>query len=513
MFWWYQLLKETKNIYAILFWISLMMINPFFYGRIVDGQVNVYLASAGMILYVALLKWFFEKPNFKKAIFAGLFSLFLTLTTIHTAYFIALACCVFFMVYSIGSNQRWKIIKYGIILGIVTIGVNVFWAGPIVKGYFIHKTESIITTERLSPTINNGVVNLSDFIESFWDIQRKAFETTPWTYGVYANVLMMKGYWGERVKARFLPSQGINQQYAILMILMGGIILLGIWTHIFSRTAQERLSNYTMLILWCCGFILSLWISQNNIFTPVNTLLYDHLPLYTWFRDPQKWSIFLIIAYGYFGWYGVKKIYDSIQGLRSKTFIMIAILVLPILYTPNMLLWFNQQLIVKHFPPEWIEMRDYLQENVTITSQCENQKVWKSGCYTFLYFPWHGYMSLQWLRKIVYSDIVNNITQHNLVGDNMEMKLIYTQSERKESKIIEHYIAPAWWTLRNKNEEWKKQELIAFKKDISDLGIQYIILLQEADFLFYKSFLDAMVQEGALKKEKENRMIVLYRLQ
>lgn len=99
------------------------------------------------------------------------------------------------------------------------------------------------------------------------------------------------------------------------------------------------------------------------------------------------------------------------------------------------------------------------------------------------------------------------------MGDNMEMKLIYTQSERKESKIIEHYIAPAWWTLRNKNEEWKKQELIAFKKDISDLGIQYIILLQEADFLFYKSFLDAMVQEGALKKEKENRMIVLYRLQ
>jgi len=56
----YYLVKETKNIYAILFCITLLVVNPFFYGRIMDGQVNVYLVSALFVWFVYFLKQAFQ---------------------------------------------------------------------------------------------------------------------------------------------------------------------------------------------------------------------------------------------------------------------------------------------------------------------------------------------------------------------------------------------------------------------------------------------------------------------
>ncbi|MEI6711887.1 MAG: hypothetical protein WCK88_07070 [bacterium] len=95
----YQLLKKTKNIYAILFGTSLLFINPFFYGRILDGQDNVYLVSVGCVWLLYFLKQVFEKQGYKYSIITGIFSLLLVWTSLYSVYFIALACCVFSVTY------------------------------------------------------------------------------------------------------------------------------------------------------------------------------------------------------------------------------------------------------------------------------------------------------------------------------------------------------------------------------------------------------------------------------
>gem|GEM_PF-4501080 len=71
---------------------------------------------------------------------------------------------------------------------------------------------------------------------------------------------------------------------------------------------------------------------------------------------------------------------------------MIFLVSVPLISTPLMLFGFMGQLEPKHFPQEWIDVRQYF-KNVTPTKTCPNKKVTKR-CYTFLYLPWYEYISL-----------------------------------------------------------------------------------------------------------------------
>ncbi len=139
---------------------------------------------------------------------------------------------------------------------------------------------------------------------------------------------------------------------------------------------------------------MALGVEPGTPFRPIVQILHEYLPLYGGFREPQKWSMLLIIAYAYFGAYGISEFFMHLQKFRLRTLIMLFCISIPIISTPLMLFGFFGQLKPRHFPSEWRDAREYLQ-TVKPTETCENRDI-TGRCFTILYFPWHSYIGLRW---------------------------------------------------------------------------------------------------------------------
>gem|GEM_PF-3182820 len=111
----YYISKDTKNVYAILFCITMLCVNPFFYGRIMDGQINVYLASAMFVWFIYFLKKSFQTQLMRYAILLGAMTLFLAMTSLYALYLSAFSYGVFWLVYFFGSHTKKKLLKKALI--------------------------------------------------------------------------------------------------------------------------------------------------------------------------------------------------------------------------------------------------------------------------------------------------------------------------------------------------------------------------------------------------------------
>ena len=96
-----------------------------------------------------------------------------------------------------------------------------------------------------------------------------------------------------------------------------------------------------------------------------------------------------------------------------------------------------------------------------------------------------------------------------LFADNLEIRNIYTDSNRLESKIIEKYIWP-WWDFRVENIS--DQKIKEFINDLKWIWVYNILLFKEADYKLYEDFLEQIKEKWYIKIEKENKMIILYKI-
>jgi len=167
--WWYLLLKNINNKYSILFWVFLLIFNPFLYSRFLDGQINIYLSYSLYPLFFYFLINTYKTFSYKNTFILWFFTLFLCLTSIHNAIFLFFIFLIFSIFY---LKQTW--IKNILKIWLVVLVFNITWILP----FFV--------------TNEANKFELSTQIENFDEKHFEAFQTISSDKNVYINTLSMK---------------------------------------------------------------------------------------------------------------------------------------------------------------------------------------------------------------------------------------------------------------------------------------------------------------------------------
>ena len=491
--WIFLLLKDKndkkRNIW-ILFAVLLLICNPFLYARFLDGQINIYLSYSLYPLFFYFIKNVLEKYTHKRVTIVWLWSLLLCLTSIHNAVFIFFIGVIFSLFYIkwIGIKKIWTI-------AMSLILCNTLWVIP----FFFFKHDKF---------------ELSKQIDNFWIENQEAFKTQWTKTSIYGNTLSLHWYWWESQK-RFVTTSSVNDKYKRLFFVLFLIVL--IWIYARIRAKKFWSFEQSLLAFAILSYILSLWVSWNNFFSPISSFLYEYFPMYKWLREPQKWIIFLVIFYAYFGAFWIIFIKEKLSkiplDIYTRNIVLYCIIFVPVFYSFQTLWWFSGQVSIHQYPEKWAEVKNILTQKSSIknTDTCLYLLEKKSNkCYETLSLPWHSYIHVKFTQKVVWWWIVRYFWDNIMIADNLEYAGIYSQSTRPESKIIEKYIWPWGYFKDTENIEGKFYE--EFITDLQWLWIKNILFLKEADYKWYKEFLDKLEEESLINITKENDMIILYKV-
>lgn len=485
----YTLLEGKTKLWAYFVGI-LLIFNPYVYAHILDGQVGVVASISMLVFFFHFLSRFFEQRSYKNLLIASIFGAFSMMWTPHTLFFVFWSLLLFFIADSIKTRRILCNLKYLVFASIVILLLNgnwilgnIFWNGSMIE---------LI-----------GQVSREHF---------QVFSTAAWDTNLYFNTLTLHGFWWES-QGRYVSTYAHNLYWQILFLFLFFIISVGIYTRLRNAPENEKQRNYAFFVLWVIAYILALWISHGNIFTFITQFLYDHIPLYTGLREPQKWSWVLLIVYAYFGGYGVQ--YITSHPFITKGYpraIAWILMLLPVLSTPTMLAGFYGQLFVVDYPKEWYDIREQFAQSGSVTpyENCTYKNEQKSlQCYQILSLPWHQYIGFGFARKIIANPTEWFFAPVKILqGDNMEIGDIYTQSIRPESRIVEKYIWP--------NGIWRDgisdSESSEFIRDMKWLGISEILLLKESDFGKYEEYLLQLEKIKKIETINDNARLRLFRI-
>lgn len=453
----------NQNKWIIFVLSILFIINPFIYPRLMQWQVYILFASALLPLVYYFL---YHNKLLKLSIIIGIILSF----SPHFIFIILPIVLLFYLTHSFNIKYKSHII-YAIIIILL---INMYWIWNIFD-----------KTNILNFNIND--------IQSFQS-------HTIYFKNIYLEILSLNWFWWD-VEKRYLIEIN-NFKYFYIIFLVWWTIW---WMIISCKKDKKNFSFFSILIIiW---FILSLWISQNNIFSSINYFLYEYVPLYIWMRESNKFLILLLISYIYF----ISIFLTLLINKTKNNIIIIITFIIIIMQWSSITQIFWWQIKWYQYPNSWYEIKKYIKENSQInleTCKFKSENISKS-CYWVIVFPRHQSIWLSFVKKITINPVWVFFWKEVLLWDNIEIRNIYSQSIRPESKIIEKYVSPKW-KLRKNNFE--KKELENFINDLKWLGIENIILLKEADYIWYKSFLDKLERYYMVSIEKEEDIIILYKI-
>lgn len=429
-----------------------MMINPFIYERLVDGQWIVAGSVVGVLFMIIFLLRWYKNNKRKNIIFAIVWSTCTVMLSQHAIFFVMLVSLMFFIIVAIKRNDFRVMFLWGwLIFFVIFFNIN------IMGGYVFNLTES------------------SNVVAGFDDKHLHAFRTTKNGYAsIYLNTISLHGYWGER-EDRFISTQNNPYVWISIFIIFSSLVLVGVW---FS---YKNIVGKFLLWTGIGAYILAM--GTESFFGPVVSLLYRYIPFYIGLREPHKWDGIWLICFSGLVSYGVLNIMMRQQKKYQTHLFGVFVVILIYIYIPTMLWGFNKQLIPQDFPTEWYEVKEMI--------NCGNI----NG--KILFLPWHQYMKIDFLNEKKIINPANAFFGKCVIqGDNMEAKNIYTQVHSSNSEIITKYI---------KTNRPNRKEFIA---DINRLSIKYIILSKSEDFESYLWLNDM----HSLEKIKSGKYLVIYKV-
>ena len=106
------------------------------------------------------------------------------------------------------------------------------------------------------------------------------------------------------------------------------------------------------------------------------------------------------------------------------------------------------------------------------------------------------YMSFSFAcNKIISNPAAGFFDKPVIVGDNIEMGIIYSQSLKPESKIIEEYVGPVGGGF----------DKTGFPQKMKDMKVKYFVLTKETDWQNYL-WLDELQGIGVVKENDEYKL-------
>lgn len=407
----------------------------------------------------------------------------------HALFFVFGSLAVFLGFDAFRSGKWKRDLRVFALSAVTVLTLNANWiAGNLVGNESVTETLSQITAEHY-----------------------QIFATDKGRTNLYFNALTLHGFWGER-QGRFAETFADNANWKWLFLIMLAVMAFGAHSRLRDPENMEKRLDGSFLALAMVAYFLSLGIAENNLVAPVSQFLYDHVPFYSGLREPQKWSGMLLVAYAYFFGYGVSYLWKLrlVQDGYPVPLVVFTLL-LPVFSAPTMLFGFGGQLRVSDYPAEWYRLKEQFSDEYRTGAKpetCAYRTEGESGtCYGVLVFPWHQYVGLSFAGRIVANPAEGFFdTAKLLQGDNMEFGPVYTQSTRKESRILEKYVGESGTFALGVDDA----DAEGFVRDIKGLGIAYVLVLKETDFQKYRGWADELEKRGSLFTTEDNAKFTLY---
>ena len=418
--------------------------NPWVYSHFLFGQFWLLIAYALMPFAVKAIFSFLNNINLRNALKLSLWFVLIGFISSHFIIFVFLFFAVAFLVYLFKAlkerKEIFRMFKHASLILLIFFVFSAWWILP----YF--------NTSSPQGHLLQEAVGRKDF---------ESFKTEgDAKYGVLLNVAALYGFWGDRMNQYILPKDVVRGWFLLFLIILALVIFGTI-----SAFKKNKPMTITFIIAAAIAFILSVGIAYQP-FAPIINFLNEKTFIFKGFRDSQKFSALLVLAYSYFGAVGINAIFKhlSVERLKYLKLVLAVFLVsLPVLYSPLMVWGFCGQLYTSHYPQEWFKTNEILNQDK------ENFKV--------LFLPWHQYMPFSFVGyKVVVNPAPRFFDKETIAGDNMEIG-VYTHSKRPVSRVVEDVV------LR------RIQGIDNFGEILAPFNIKYIILAKESDWLKYY-FLD-----------------------
>jgi len=447
--------KEWQIFIVSLFFLF----NPFIYDRLMYGQMAI-TASFGLILYgFGFLLEFINEKKFKQLFWAGITMGLSVAFFNHAIFFSFILFCLFlvYLFFSIGERRKNIFIKSVLIVGGLVLILN----ANLIIGYFVGNSN-------IKALVSEGIQKQ--------DLE--AFQTAGKTPGeTIGNVVMMSGFWGKD-QYNYADLTKIKENWGRSFYLLLPLIFWGLFAGLKNK--KYRILSIGLLIIWSLSVFLALGVKV-PIAREVSLWLFDHLPFYKGFREPQKWVTLVVLVYGIFLAIGIKNLFLRNVVKNNKALVSFILVFLIIMQAHLLLFGFWGQVTPVDYPEDWYETNEY----IIAQDDCQSKT---------LFLPWHLYMSFDWIGKIVANPAKEFFTCPIIQGTNMEWGGIYDNSLEPESKLIEEWIF----------SKGKTDLLIS-----NELNIRYIILAKEIDWQNYLW----LEQIPKLKLIKETATLRLYERQ
>ncbi len=384
--------------WALLVGMTLFVVNPVYSARMgTQPGIWLWIVLLGRWIYRLLTRW--QTLRHKDALIIGCFRWVAMMTMQHASFMIVLMLICFVLV-----QRSWKpVVQAGIIAGIVgLLNANRLLAG--LSG----------TTQFVEKALSYSSANM----EEFATIQYGSM-------GPIVTSLLWYGFRGEKYGSAYIPVVS-NARWWI-----AGSLLVCLWRRGRYRAVRQRLLTRSQGVRIMVVALLSLLLGvgiASDMLAPTVQWLHDHLPGYRGMREPHKrvgvYMMLLLpgIVYGRMWlWLAVQKYRDS----RRYTG---AMLLLCFARAPWVIGGMQGRYTVTDYPSSYSDVRELL------TSPALQGK-------TRVHLPWHNYMQCAWTKQVIANPLRAYMRPASvIIGDNIEIGDLYTNSTSARSKDIETFL-------------------------------------------------------------------------
>lgn len=461
----FKFLPVGKNRIVQYFSALIFLFNPFVYSRMIAGQWTVLTGYAILPVLLYSVFVFQEKKDFKSIlkIFWSLF--FISLFSNHFFLMSVILMAVWFSFVTIKNlvqkNTKqavatWKNIFIG---GLLFLVASSYWLLPALKRSA--PLEQRFGVEHWEAFAGGGYKNIDPL----------------------SNLVSGNGFWVERTAwaKSFAWMQDYNSFWiAFLMLLV--LVVIGIVVGL--RSKENRNKTVIFCLIGICALIFSAGVGD-TIFRNVNLWFFENIPLWTGFRDSQKFSGFLILSYAVLAGLGLSYILDFMNRRNFAYMNIFLPLFFLIPFFFGFLMWggFHGQLKPVWYPQIWFEAKNIIDSDSS-TKQA-------------LILPWHGYMSFKFNDNLVIGNPARRFFgERSVVSRSVEVGDVYDQESDQDYGKMDKVITDNGNSdavidfLINRNIKY----IIFFQdlKEVDNLKYDWLdsnrisVILKSKDLIMYK---------------------------
>ena len=375
---------QFSNTYGEAYFVSVLYaVNPFVYERFLAGQWKVLAAYAFLFPFISLLIRFYRELSWRSALEATIWLLLMGMFSLHFLVMGAIIMGLYALAAAVrmSTAREWQILKT--FLWRLCVSIALLCA---LSSYWIIPALTTKTT----------------VISTFTGADLEAFKTAGDTHiGTLGNVAALYGFWGEHEVWSAYHSSPKERLWLWGASGAALAILIALGVAVGLRNPRTRFSVLLVASVGIVALVFSTGLGQ-SVFLPFNTWLFAHIWFWRGFRDTEKWSGVLALAYALLGGLGLGYFVHNLAGYKKLVrLVVLSVCILPLLYTPNMLFGFNNQLRPVEYPSTWQEANNTLKQDASCKA---------------IFLPWHEYYTAIFNNRVLAANTAPAYFDCNIVS-------------------------------------------------------------------------------------------------